>query len=205
MREMSFEQVITPILPFGDEDPTRVVEIKNFLPKEQADILFKNLENIPYQQGIVENPELKTSGYRRTQVKWINFEERFSDLWSFLHREIAKINKDLWKFNLSGIEEIMQYTEYDAQYKGHYDWHIDVGHEVFSNRRKLSMIIQLSKPEDYEGGDVLVYKGGKKPESYSKEQYSAIFFPSFLLHKVTPVTKGNRKSLVLWIGGCPFK
>lgn len=205
MKEISFEQVITPIIPFGDEDPTRVVEIKDFFPKEQADLLFENLKNIPYEQGIVENPQLKASEYRRTQVKWINFEERFSGLWSFLHKEIARINQDLWRFNLSGIEEIMQYTEYDAQYKGHYGWHIDVGHEIFSNRRKLSMIIQLSKPEDYEGGDVLIYKGGEKPVSYSKEQYSAVFFPSFLLHKVTPVTKGNRKSLVLWIGGCPFK
>ena len=205
MKKLSFEQVITPIIPFGSEDPQRVVTIPNFLPPDQATKLFTNLEDIPYERGVVENEKLEAQSYRKTQVKWISFEEKWAELFSFLHREIDKINNDLWRFNLSGIEEIVQYTEYDEKYQGHYNWHIDVGPELFSNRRKLSMIIQLSKPKDYEGGDVLIYKGGNEPIKCSKEQYSATFFPSFLLHKVTSITKGNRKSLVLWIGGCPYK
>ena len=69
--------------------------------------------------------------------------------------------------------------------------------------RKLSITIQLSSPQDYEGGDLILHNG--EPEKMQKELGKLIVFPSYTLHEVTPVTKGTRYSLVAWVAGKPFR
>jgi len=78
------------------------------------------------------------------------------------------------------------------------DWHTDfAGTRPF---RKLSVSIQLSDPEDYEGGDLeLLY--GTEPQKLDRSRGALIVFPSFMLHRVTPVTRGARWSLVAWLLG----
>jgi PKHD-type hydroxylase len=72
------------------------------------------------------------------------------------------------------------------------------------NTRKISITIQLSNPDDYDGGD-LEFWLGKTPEKAPREQAFAVLFPSYLMHRVTPVTRGMRKSLVVWVGGDTFR
>lgn len=79
---------------------------------------------------------------------------------------------------------------------------MDCGVEV-QNRRKVSVTVQLSSPEEYEGGDLEFNLGNVI--SGPREQGAAVIFPSFYLHRVTPITKGVRKSFVLWVGGEPYK
>jgi PKHD-type hydroxylase len=83
---------------------------------------------------------------------------------------------------------------------------MDVGYgEV--NRRKLSLTVQLSDPSEYEGGDFHIWYGGDEGQfiTMPKEKGTVLIFPSFLMHRVTPVTKGTRKALVFWTGGEPYK
>jgi len=95
----------------------------------------------------------------------------------------------------------LQYTVYDASYKGHYDWHDD--EEILNGRRfarKLSLSILLTDGQDYTGGDLEVEGYSLSPKR-ARQRGSAILFPSFLRHRVTPVTRGTRKSLVAWVVG----
>jgi PKHD-type hydroxylase len=111
-------------------------------------------------------------------------------------------NKEMWQFDIPSILDVVQYTQY-YENGGHYDWHTDTGPHPF-NTRKISITVQLSDPNEYEGGD-LELKLGNQTSKMPKEKGCAVLFPSYILHRVTPVTKGIRKSLVLWVGGSVFK
>ena len=80
---------------------------------------------------------------------------------------------------------------------------MDIGpHPI--NHRKVSVTIQLSNPEDYDGGELELWTGAGI-QKVEKHKGCAILFPSYMLHRITPVTKGVRKSLVLWVGGSTFR
>ena len=114
---------------------------------------------------------------------------------------VQKINRNHFGFNNIQITERAQFAEYS---KGQfYDWHADS--TIYMDKeppvRKLSMTLLLSDPSEFEGGNLEI--AGKKM-SHMKQGHAAIF-ASFLQHRVTPVTKGVRKSLVVWFNGAPFK
>lgn len=114
---------------------------------------------------------------------------------------IVDLNSKYFKFDLYGFIEGFQFTRYDAP-GGKYDQHIDRGLNTWT--RKLSFVLQLSDPKDYTGGDLeLLF--GNEPTKPAKEQGYVTVFPSYVLHRVTPVTKGTRYSLVAWITGPSFK
>ena len=107
-----------------------------------------------------------------------------------------------WKYNIVAAQDC-QVTRYTKD--GFYGWHIDgIGsHNELDgdgNTRKLSMSIILNS--DYEGGDFEMR--GLKNKVPRLEEGSIIVFPSFLEHRVTPVTKGIRYSLVTWFVGPPY-
>jgi PKHD-type hydroxylase len=76
---------------------------------------------------------------------------------------------------------------------------MDIGPNSIAHR-KVSIIVQLSDEKDYTGGDFQIHTG-RGIQALSKEKGMVAIFPSYLLHRVTPVLSGTRKSLVLWAGG----
>jgi len=108
-------------------------------------------------------------------------------------------NEKYYKFNLSGINDSIQYSVYTGEDQGYYDWHIDA---MRNHKRKISAVIQLSDPSEYEGGELQVQNGGVTVAEKAKGSF--IIFPSWMTHKVTPVTQGVRKTLVLWVDGPAF-
>ena len=137
---------------------------------------------------------------RRSKNFWLPKTDEFIELYKVFHELIGKCNADFYQFKLTEITEQIQYTVYNAEDQGYYDWHIDMG--PGKARRKLSLVCQLSDPSEYEGGELQINTGNIiVPE---KEKGTVILFPSYLLHRVTPVTKGTRRSLVLWIEGPAF-
>ena len=96
--------------------------------------------------------------------------------------------------------EDLQFTEYEGQGK-HYDWHPDIG--PGKNKRKLSVVIQLSDPKDYTGGNLILNTGNEI--TMDRGRGNIIIFPSFLLHKVSRMESGNRYSIVSWISGNPWR
>lgn len=144
----------------------------------------------------------KISDYRKSRIKWCPQNEEWSWVYEKLHDMILEANDEMWKFDLQSMREQIQYTEYYGG-GGQYDWHMDCGLGI-QNQRKISVTVQLSDPSEYEGGDLQFNIGGSIITA-PRIQGAAVIFPSFFLHRVTPVTKGTRKSFVLWVGGEPFK
>jgi len=103
------------------------------------------------------------------------------------------------------MPEQIQYTEYYGTNKGHYDWHMDLGSQGFMKFRKISVTVQLSDSNEYEGGDLQIWTGGQYPMTAPRGKGNVVIFPSFMMHRVTPVTSGTRKSFVLWLGGEHYK
>jgi PKHD-type hydroxylase len=135
---------------------------------------------------------------RDSKIKFITWEHDLSWIYEKLQAFVIDANKARYGFDLMGFMEGLQLTRYSE--KGHYDWHQDSGVGPFSIR-KLSVVVQLSEPEEYEGGELEFFKGGQ----VKKSQGTLAVFPSFEMHKVLPVTSGVRHSLVGWVSGQPFR
>ena len=197
-----------PIFPTNPNlDVCKHVCTFEFLTKEERDKVEEIVSKIDYNEAKVINSDNNVDGRidesaRKSKVKWIFFNEETAWLFIKLMKLIEKVNNQNWAFDLIMAREPIQYTEYQGD-GGHYDWHIDVGPRQFS-QRKVSLSLLLSDPNSYEGGDLEIWPGGEVLKA-ERVEGGATVFPSFLLHRVTPVTKGVRKSLVFWVGGVPYK
>ena len=111
------------------------------------------------------------------------------------------MNSKFFNFDLYGFIEGFQFTHYKEP-DGKYKKHVDRGLNI--QIRKLSLSIQLSDPNSYKGGDLILHYQDT-PIILPKEQGKLLMFPSYTMHEVTPVTKGERYSLVAWITGPQFR
>jgi PKHD-type hydroxylase len=144
---------------------------------------------------------------RNSRISWLNLDENTQELWSVLSDTVGKVNSEFFQFNLTGMYEPIQLSLYSAENEeqGHYSWHTDMNMIDRTVPRKLSMSLLLSDPSEFEGGELQVKTTSDEEITLDQEKGRAWFFPSWVLHRVTPVTKGVRRSLVLWVGGPAFK
>lgn len=140
---------------------------------------------------------------RNSSVGWISNNSETSWLYDKLAFVARQLNAEFYGFDLSGFLEDMQYTVYNGESNQHYTWHIDMA-DFAAAPRKLSLVIQLSDPSEYNGGDLETMTKAKV-DVVEKKKGMIAAFPSWVLHRVTPVTSGVRKSLVVWICGPCFK
>jgi len=117
--------------------------------------------------------------------------------------ESANVRNWNWKVpfdvNSPGVE-LAQFSVYNSSDAGFYEWHVDVGLRGATGRRKLSVTLQLTDPSTYEGGDLEIVTGNpSNPLKLPRNLGGAVIFPSYTLHRVSPVTKGVRYSVVLWL------
>jgi PKHD-type hydroxylase len=138
---------------------------------------------------------------RKSKIKWLHHDEKSNWLYDKIETMVREANL-VWNFDLYSIKDSVQYTEY-YEGGGHYDWHMDIGSFPI-NHRKISITIQLSDPNDYVGGDLEIWTG-QGIQICARQKGAALLFPSYMLHRVTPVTAGIRKSLVLWVGGGAYR
>ena len=124
-------------------------------------------------------------------------------LYDLLFPIALEANKQFYHFDIDIVTDPIHYVVYPED-GGHLDWHLDVG-GFGVNKRKLAMTVQLSDPNDYEGGDLQIWGGGKEPISVKRNKGDVSVFPASLLHRVTPITRGQRKILVFWTGGRAFR
>jgi PKHD-type hydroxylase len=139
---------------------------------------------------------------RRSQVLMLGPEPRYQWLYQRIWVAAQDCNRLFFCVEIADVEPNIQLGRYDSSDLGFYNWHTDFA--GIRPLRKLSISIQLSAPEDYEGGDLeLLY--GHQPEPMARARGAFIVFPSFMLHRVTPVTRGTRWSLVAWILGTRWR
>jgi PKHD-type hydroxylase len=140
---------------------------------------------------------------RITQVAWMERRDDTAWLYRRLEEIVQRLNLQFYKYAIDGLRERLQYTVYEQAEGGHYDWHVDHG-AATPAPRKLSLSLQLTDPGSYEGCDLeLSYGDGVKQVPRSRG--TLIAFPSYVLHRVTPILSGTRKSLVSWVSGPDFR
>ena len=204
------------------------------LSQERCDFLIKRgleaQEQVAVHQS--DTDELKSDDeVRASRIAWLHGDEVYDCVRPFVN----KANQDAgWRYDLRSIENI-QFTKYGINQ--HYDWHIDGDSDHFASKvfvdpkdnypinetsdpsmvgmcRKISVSIQLSNSEDYEGGDMYFTNLPKDSQNSELEIYTnkafrqrgaVLVFPSFIRHKVEPVTSGTRYSAVAWFNGPPFR
>ena len=181
-------ETTTPI--FTPEQCKLIIEAGRSEPKNDAEVGMKKTG------GAGINTSIRTS-----HISWIPF-KKMQDMYKDIEKIMKATNNNHFGFDDMQITEMAQYTEYPQG--GFYDWHVD-NDVTFAHEppvRKISMTCLLSPINEFEGGDLELMSEGKVTKI---KQGHAVFFASFVRHRVTPVVKGNRKSLVMWFGGTPFK
>ena len=156
-------------------------------------------QELEWEEGLLEGD--KKSQTRKSDIAWIKDQNLVNN---FLQTAQGVNRKARWNLNITHIEPI-QFGSYPAG--GFYDWHLDQHAQVsFNLVRKISMSLFLN--DDFEGGefDLEIYKPGTecRYETFKLPAGSALFFESYRYHRVRPVTKGIRKSLVAWFNGPPY-
>lgn len=141
--------------------------------------------------------------YRASGVSWMSTDDPELDwIYEKLEPLIRRVNEEYFNYDLTHILPL-QFTTYDESNEGHYKPHIDIGQS--QPNRKLTFSLQLSDPFSHEGGTLQFPYNRTEPEIAPRARGKIIFFPSFMLHEVTPVTKGTRYSLVGWVAGPLFR
>ena len=175
---------------FSPKQCQMIIEAGRAQPKQDASVGSGNKDG-----GVIDT---KT---RTSHISWIPF-SKMPEMYKQIEKTMLQTNGNHFGFEGMRITEMAQYTEYPEG--GFYDWHVDndVNCENEPPVRKISMTCLLSPENEFEGGDLELIKPG---QAVKLKQGQAAFFASFIQHRVAPVTKGVRRSLVMWFGGTPFK
>lgn len=176
----------------------------NVFTDEECDSIIAHGKWFNLEDGTVS---LDSGGFgmkdvRESKIVFLQPTEDFSWVYRRLTDVVTYMNQQYFNFDVFGFTESLQFTEYNAP-TGKYGAHVDK--IPFEAVRKLSIVVQLTDPSTYEGGDFKILDGGTEGEALSRKRGTILAFPSYTLHEVTPVTKGTRHSLVGWISGKPFK
>ena len=142
-----------------------------------------------------------TPDIRRSTVSWMNNNQENEWVFERLAWVVAKLNMRYYRFDLTGFGENLQLTQYSHLDTGMYSWHQDYGTGI---SRKLSIVLQLTDPSEFEGGNLQVMSSNNVL-TVRKQRGLIAAFPSYITHQVTPVTSGTRQTLVAWISGPAFK
>ena len=171
-----------------ENDPQNYYYFDKGFNSDELNKIENDVAGLNFVDGSVDGSDLKEN-IRKSRIKWIPQNDNWEWLYSKLANMITQANDNLWKFNITQIPEQIQYTEYHADVEGKYDWHQDI------------VTVQLSDAPDYEGGDLEMWRGSDNFVTANRGKGNVFIFPSYMVHRVKPVTKGIRKSFVLWVGG----
>jgi PKHD-type hydroxylase len=174
------------------------VEYVEYLSPPECQAVIELGRDAPEQDATITAGGVIHKGTRDSRIHWIECNNKTLWLWNKLASLANMANKNYFCFDLLGFRECAQFTCYDGE-GAHYDWHMDYGIGHMS-QRKLSITIQLTDPSTYEGGDLeLFYRS--LPVKATKGVGTAVVFPSYTMHRVTPIISGVRESLVIWVSG----
>jgi PKHD-type hydroxylase len=139
----------------------------------------------------------------RSIVRWL--QPSSDTLWIYqkITMMVSLLNSQHFKYDITGFDEPLYHVTYLGDDQGHYDWHVDRNGEG-QLARKLSITFQMTDPAAYDGGDLEINAYGAI-DKCPRERGKLILFPSYEVHRVTPVTRGTRSALVAWVAGPPFR
>lgn len=166
---------------------------------EECDRWLALAESAQPKPGTIGTDSEVNDATRRVEVVALDYKETAADLFAKLMVAATSANNYWWRFDLTHLAnvEVLRYRP-----SGHYVQHVDNG--IGFQTRKLSVVVMLSDPDDYKGGKLQLI-GKAKPDVAPSERGTVVVFPSWLLHKVTPVTAGERRSMTAWVQGPAFR
>jgi PKHD-type hydroxylase len=168
-----------------------------FDPQECARIVALG-ERLALAPGTMTRPGLHA---RRCSFAWMPCAADSRWIYERVSTAVRQANAN-YRFDLVGMMDPLQFTRYDSATHDEIGWHVDCG-EGPNTTRKLSLTVQLSDPADYGGGDLEFL--AMPATSFLRHQGAAILFPALLAHRVAPITRGSRHSLVAFFNGPPFR
>lgn len=190
-----------------------VTQASAFSP-EEVDKICELMSNQELVDGVV-GPGVIDPEIRKSKIKFFSLNQNPETAWIFdrLNIVIHHLNENHYMFDLNGYEAF-QYTEYTSEDSGKYNFHMDMmmGRENhcdvnLEGTRKLSLSLLLNDPGvDFEGGEFKFNLSSEDSEICADmKKGDIIVFPSFMIHRVSEITKGLRKSIVVWVLGPKFK
>ena len=186
---------------FTDDELTKIIGYCDDIGTERAHIL-----------GTDKSDADKIEKVRRCDIKFHHRNENTAWIFDKLNNVITSLNNQFYGFDLNGYDAF-QYTSYNSAESGEYGWHMDTcmgGSHLPTEMiepRKLSLTFLLNDPvDDFDGGKFQINGGNEHDaETLDIPKGRIIAFPSFMLHRITPVTRGFRKSIVVWVVGPKFR
>jgi PKHD-type hydroxylase len=188
----------------------KLVDLQNYyffekgFSETELDKIYNDVSTLNFVDAGTGSENNQDKSIRSSSIKWVPKDKEWEWLYDKMMAMIIEANNAIWNFDLYTILDNIQYTEYHATSNGHYNWHQDIGPGPLSTR-KVSITVQLSGPDEYEGGDLELWGGGEWIRQAPRGKGNVVVFPSYLMHRVKPVTKGTRRSFVLWVGGQHYK
>jgi PKHD-type hydroxylase len=170
---------------FTDEEIQKIIDISQKYDSHDGNV-----------SGVIDY------SYRKSIIRWLPQNDETMFIYNKIVGLMKTANNTMWNFNITNLVDNIQISEYEEGITaGHYDWHMDFGKN--NSTRKISVSVQLTDENTYEGGDLemMIHRSMLKAP---REKGTVIFFPSYITHRVTPVIKGKRLSLVFWFHGPPF-
>ncbi|MEE2981012.1 MAG: 2OG-Fe(II) oxygenase [Pseudomonadota bacterium] len=206
--EMAPYMFVIPTFPLRTQHVTSVC-VTTLFSDEECEEIIASANPVAWQDGAVgghggRGNEAIVPGTRSVSEQYLPVQSNGQSLNKILF-EVTKYNATGWSYDLTGfVSDDMPYLmRYTGDRNDHYDWHIDVGYNKNASR-KVGFSIQLTSPDDYEGGD-LEFMNVDVDKAKQRERGTLIGFPSFRTHRVQPVTSGVRYAIVGWIHGPAFR
>lgn len=188
----------TPI--FTPEQCDDIIRLGQRYTPEVAKVGTENINDKKKKGGTIDKKK------RITQITWIPFNDpNAMPMYSLIENAMNRVNTNHFGYDFPQLTEFAQFTHYP---KGaFYDWHMDSEVHFVDEPlvRKISMTVLLNDPKEFKGGELQFLDDNKDKTNNDLKRGEAVFFASYLRHRVTPVTQGDRKSLVMWFGGPPLK
>lgn len=190
----------------GEQSGASTVTADNVFPRPLIDYLNALSDRTELDRGSIVKSDATAAiseHIRRSDILWLQEDQQSRPVFELIAQFALHANKQVFRMDLSGFEEPFQIATYRATDSGFYGWHVDIGAGRLANR-KLSLVVPLSDPSEYEGGELQLFYD-HQPTTVAMPLGRIVAFPSYVLHRVTPVTKGVRRTMAIWVSGPPLR
>lgn len=189
--------VVHMVGAFSPEECDAIIALGSVMPRHEASSSYDPVS-------------LRQLDMRQGSATWLASDERTSWVYDRVEEVVLQANAAHFGFDVTSIETLQLSAYGPGDYFG---VHADFG--FLHATRMISASVQLTASTDYEGGDLQFvapqFKGNELPEAHwdtvlgsgDRRQGTVVLFPAYATHRVTPVTRGTRHSLVAWIRGRP--
>ena len=180
-----------------------VHSIPNAFSAEECERIIAAIASSPVDEAFLVGHNCEKN-LRNAELVWIDEVHGMGWVMEKLIELVRRSNSNHFDFDIREFAESPQIASYNASAGSHFSWHSDIGGRSIAQKRKLTMVVQLSKSSSYEGGDLEIMPGAQILAA-SRARGCASIFPSYTLHQVTPVKTGKRYSLTVWAHGPGFR